>query len=120
MDFFAQIHKAVHAMPFVRFYIICIMITAAAVSYVVRVVGPAAPPMFRRIENVPIPHTRTPRSVWRGSLIAPTLLALFLACYIALMLTWEDFAYYDESMFTAGTLIGHDIVPTIVRESGRF
>jgi len=35
-------------------------------------------------------------------------------------LRWEDFAYYDDSMFTAGTLMGHDIVPTIVRESGRF
>jgi hypothetical protein len=118
MAFFVQIHKAVHAMPSVRFWIIWIMITAAAVIYVVRVVGHAAPPMVRRIENVPIPHTRTPRSVWRGSLIAPALLALFLACYIALMLTWEDFAYYDDSMFTAGTLMGHDIVPTIAR--GRF
>ena len=120
MDLFAQIHKAVHANPSARFYIVWIMITAAAVIYVVRVVGPGAPPMVRRIENVPIPHTRTPRSVWRGSLIAPALLALFLACYMALMLTWEDFAYYDDSMFTAVTLMGHDIVPTIVRESGRF
>jgi hypothetical protein len=120
MAFFVQIHKAVHAMPSARFYIIWIIITAAAVIYVVRVVGDAAPPVVRRIENVPIPRMRTPRSFWRGSLIAPGLLALFLACYIALMLRWEDFAYYDDSMFTAGTLMGHDIVPTIVRESGRF
>jgi hypothetical protein len=120
MAFFAQVHKAVHAMPFARFYIIWIMITAAAVIYVVRVVGRAAPPMVRRIENAPIPQTRALRSVWRGSLTALALLALFLVCYIALMLTWEDFAYYDNSMFTSGTLMGHDLSPPIVQESGRF
>jgi hypothetical protein len=120
MTFFEQVHEAVHAMPFVRFYIIWIMITAAAVIYVVRVVGHAAPPMVRRTENVPIPHTRAPRSVWRDWLTAPAVLALFLVCYIVLMLTWEDFAYYDNSMFTSGTLMGHDITPMIVREGGRF
>jgi hypothetical protein len=120
MAFFAQVHKAVHAMPFVRFYIIWIMITAAAVIYVVRVVGRAAPPMVRRIENAPIPQTRALRSVWRGSLTALALLSLFLVCYIALMLMWEDFAYYDNSMFTSGTLMGHDLSPPIVQESGRF
>ena len=120
MAFFAQAHKAVHAMPFVRFYIIWIMITAAAVIYVERVVGRAAPPMVRRIENAPISQTRALRSAWRGSVTALALLALFLVCYIALMLTWEDFAYYDNSMFTSGTLMGHDLSPPIVQESGRF
>jgi hypothetical protein len=36
------------------------------------------------------------------------------------MLTWEDFAYYDNTMFTGGTLMGHDLTPPIVGESGRF
>src|SRR5262249_52910714 len=35
-------------------------------------------------------------------------------------LTWEDFAYYDNSMFTSGTLMGYDNTPIIVQESGRF
>jgi hypothetical protein len=60
------------------------------------------------------------RSGWRGRLTVPALLALFLVCYVALMVTWEDFAYYDNSMFTSGTLMGRDNTPLIVSEGGRF
>jgi hypothetical protein len=60
------------------------------------------------------------RSGWRGRLTVPALLALFLVCYVAVMVTWEDFAYYDNSMFTNGTLVGRDNTPIIVREGGRL
>ena len=115
--FLMQVVKTVGAMPLVRFYIIWITITVPALIYVVWLVEHAPTPL---IKNAPISHIRAQRSVWRGPPTVPALLALFLACYIALMLTWEDFAYYDYSMFTDGTLMGHDISPPIVRESGRF
>jgi hypothetical protein len=40
-----------------------------------------------------------------------TLLGLFLACYVALILKWEDFAYSDNNIFTLFTLKGHDLDP---------
>ena len=121
MTFFIQIIKTVGAMRFLRFYIIWTAITAAAVIYVAWVTGHATTPMAQQVQNAPYTrNTRTPRSVWRGRLTALAALAVFLLCYIALMLTWEDFAYYDNSMFTSGTLMGYDNTPLIVRESGRF
>jgi hypothetical protein len=96
------------------------MITAAAVIYVVWVVGRAAPSSIQNVKDAPISHLWMPRSGWRRALTGPALLALFVVCYIALILAWEDFAYYDNSMFTSGTLMGHDLTPMIVRESGRF
>ena len=41
-------------------------------------------------------------------------------CYIVLTLTWEDFAYSDNSMFTLITLKGHDLGLPIWRNRGRF
>jgi hypothetical protein len=55
-----------------------------------------------------------------ASIVALGVLAAFLVCYIALMLVWEDFAYYDNSFFTLGTLKGHDITPPVWPEEGRF
>ncbi len=52
--------------------------------------------------------------------MALTLLALFLAFYIALICFWEDFDYYDNSMFTAYTLKGQDFPMPIWPEEGRF
>ena len=51
---------------------------------------------------------------------ALTLLGLFLASYVAMVLVWEDFAYYDDSIFTLITLKGHNFTPTIVPIAGRF
>jgi hypothetical protein len=120
MAVFVEIHKIVHAIPFLRFYVIWIMITAAAVISVVRVVGHASPWASQNVKDAPIPYAWMARSGWRRRLTVPASLVLFLACYIALILTWEDFAYYDNSMFTSGTLLGHDLTPIIVREGGRF
>src|SRR6516225_9689301 len=120
LTFFIEILKTVGAMRFLRFYIIWTAITAAAMIYVAWVIGHATTPVVQQVKSAQIPYTRTLRSVWRGRLTALAALAVFLLCYIALMLTWEDFAYYDNSMFTSGTLMGHDLSPPIVQESGRF
>jgi hypothetical protein len=48
------------------------------------------------------------------------LLGLFLVCYIVLMLTWEDFAYYDNHYYTLFSLRGVNYPPPIWRQSGRF
>ena len=61
-----QIHEAVHAIPFLRFYIIWVTITAAAVISVVRVVGHASPRASQSIKDVSIPYTWMTRSGWRG------------------------------------------------------
>jgi hypothetical protein len=49
-----------------------------------------------------------------------TLLAVFLVCYIAMILVWEDFTNYDNSFFTLYTLQGHDNPPSIWPYEGRF
>ena len=47
-------------------------------------------------------------------------LSLFLACYIAGSLVWEDFTYYDNSHFTNATLVGRNIAIQILPWNGRF
>jgi hypothetical protein len=59
--------------------------------------------------------------VWsRDALVALTLLAFCLVGYIVLTLTWEDFAYFDNSQFTLVTLKGHDLGTPIQPHTGRF
>jgi hypothetical protein len=48
------------------------------------------------------------------------LLAVFLTSYSVMILVWEDFAYYDNSLFTLVTLKGHNIGAPIWQEEGRF
>jgi hypothetical protein len=55
-----------------------------------------------------------------GAVAALSLLAMLLMFHIAMILLWEDFAYYDNSLFTLGTLLGHNISPPIWLEDGRF
>ena len=60
------------------------------------------------------------RQRWTHSaILAVTFLILFLTCYIAGTLVWEDFTYYDESHFTDGTLAGRDIPVAISSEADR-
>jgi hypothetical protein len=101
------------------FWPIWIATTVTAAVSVARMVGHAAPPIDREAEKVAI--ARKPRYAWsRGAIVALALLALFLVGDIVLTLTWEDFAYSDNSMFTLGTLKGHDLGPPIWRQNGRF
>jgi hypothetical protein len=43
-----------------------------------------------------------------------------LVFYVATTLLWEDFTWYDNSLFTIGTLVGHNISPPIWPGEGRF
>ena len=72
-------------------------------------------------KSVPLDSIRSRRHDWSPTaILAVTFLCLFLACYIAGSLVWEDFTYYDNSHFTNGTLAGHDVHIQISPEAGRF
>jgi hypothetical protein len=55
-----------------------------------------------------------------ASIVALGVLVAFLVAYIAMTLVWEDFTYDDNSAFTLTTLRGHDILPPIWPDAGRF
>jgi hypothetical protein len=98
-----------------------ITITAVVSIYVASAVGHAGVPTGRKVQrsltNVILTCCQpgTP-----GAFAALTLLAVFLPSYIATILVWEDFAYYDDSMLTLSTLKGHNFAPAIWPEDGRF
>jgi hypothetical protein len=72
-------------------------------------------------EKAPSSPGRVSQRIWpRSAVPALVFLSLFLLCYIAVTLVWEDFAYYDESAFTLFTLAGRNFGPPIWRELGRF
>src|ERR1039458_5780413 len=84
------------------FWPIWIAITAAGVLLVIWVV-PAN-------KNIPADSIPSHRHDWsRVGILALIFLSVFLVCYIAGSLVWEDFTYYDNSHFTSATLVGHDI-----------
>src|SRR5215471_12176831 len=101
------------------FWLIWITITAAAMIAVAWAVGhvPRSDEATKRPINLILTWRQvgTPRAV-----VALTLLAVFLASYIAITLAWEDFAYYDNSLFHLYALKGHDLSPPISRGIGRF
>jgi hypothetical protein len=72
----------------------------------------------RRTPNAPNWKPQHPRP--RVRLAVALSLSLFLMCSVAMTLVWEDFTYYDSAMFTVNTLRGHNILPPIWREDGRF
>jgi len=111
--------RAVWRARVTSFWPIWITIAVAAAVWVAWVVRQPATPTFNKAEKASV--ARLPRYVWsRSAVAALTLLSLFLACYIAETLIWEDFAYYDNSMFTVYTLRGHNISPSIWPQIGRL
>lgn len=101
------------------FWPIWIATTVTAAALVARLFGQAAGPAVQQEEQGSI--IRKSRQTWPlAAVVSLALLAVFLVCYIALILKWEDFAYLDNSMFTLGFLRGHDQGPPIWREYGRF
>src|SRR5208283_2444249 len=72
-------------------------------------------------KTMPRDSIPSPSHNWsRGAILALTFLALLLACYIAGSLVWEDFTYYDNSLFTNGTLVGQNIPLQLLPGDGRF
>jgi len=105
--------KVVWSERIALFWPIWIAITAIGVMLVIWLVPPR--------ETIPLDSLGSRRRDWsRAAILAVALLGLFLACYVASSLVWEDFTYYDYSHFTNGTLAGHDIPRQISPESGRF
>ena len=122
MSYFEQVALwALHHHTSVTFSLIWIITTAIAVIYVSWAGGQGAAPTSHeaqsRLTNLIVKRRRA----WTPQFVAAAaLLGLSLACYIAMILVWEDFAYYDDSAFTLGTLKGHSYKPEISPESGRF
>ena len=112
MSFFEQILKALLPMRNAFFWPIWITITAAAAIGLAAAVGQAPRGQKKR----PINLILTWRQVGTpGAVAALTLLAVFLASYIAMTLAREDFAYSDDAQFIDVTLRGHDIALQISR-----
>jgi hypothetical protein len=111
---FFQILKALWAVHPQRFWLIWITTTAAAVIYVMSVVGQVAtsrsqkPILTRRQVGTP------------SAVVALMLLAMFLTSYIAMTLVWEDFVHYDNDLLILSVLKGSNIPPPIWRDNGRF
>jgi hypothetical protein len=105
------------------FWLIWVTITAAAAIWMASAVRHVAAPTSQKAIRRPIDLI----PIWRAAgapraVAALTLLAVFLASYVAMTLVWEDFAYYDNQYFTQITLKGHNLSYGISmnRESGRF
>jgi hypothetical protein len=94
-----------------RFLLIWITITAAICVAVA--VWLVAAPTRQVATKRPTSLSLTWRQVGTPRAVATlTFLAVFLASYIAMILAWEDFAYFDHEHFTQITLKGHNIYPT--------
>ena len=104
-----------------RIGLIWITITVAAAISVALVVGRAAAPISQEATQRPLGLALRRRQVLTPSTVATlALLATFITSYIALMVAWEAFAYYDDSLFNLVTLKGHNIQLFVVTEGGRF
>jgi len=113
LHLFPHALKALWRERIALFWPIWMAITAIGVMLVIWVV-----PQKKSIPPDSIPSRRQKWS--RAAILAVTFLSMFLACYIAASLVWEDFTYSDNSHFTNGTLAGHDIPVQISPEAGRF
>src|SRR6516162_3384847 len=122
MSFIVQTLKSLWVTrPSGLFWPTWLTITAAATICVAVAVRQRAAEGSRKSQKCLIEPMLTWRQVRTPSAVATlTLLAVFLVSYIALILVWEDFAYYDDSIFTLHTLQGHDYPPPIWRGEGRF
>jgi hypothetical protein len=122
MSFFDEILKVMLAHNTARFLLIWITITTAAAICVTLAVGQAAAPTSQKATKRPINLILTWREVATPRAVAALmLLAVFLASYIAMILAWEDFAYYDNDLFTLSTLKGHNFPLQISSpRGGRF
>jgi len=119
MTIVEQILTDVHAVLLAHFRHTWIIVTATSAICVAWAVGRTATTRSQSQRKTDLFLT------WRlvgmpKDMTALALLAVFLGSYSAMILVWEDFAYYDNSFFTLFTLKGHNIVPPIWQGEGRF
>jgi hypothetical protein len=113
-------HMALWAIRPKGFLLIWITMTVTAAMWMVWAVRPTSIPKSQRTTEGSIQLSLPRRVGTRGASAAVMLLAIFLAFYIAMTLLWEDFADYDNALFTLWTLVGHNYPPPIWPEYGRF
>src|SRR6516162_6237832 len=101
MSFFEQLFKVLWAHNTARFFLIWTTITAAAAICVAAAVRRVAGPKTRVATERTISLVLRWRQVGTLRAVALlTFLTIFLASYTAMILVWEDFAYYDNEFFT--------------------
>ncbi len=92
------------------------VVAALGVALLVRLAGTG---MLRSKNGTSIAPARG-HAVSRNAIASLILFALFLSAYVAMSMKWEDFADYDDTYFTSGTLQGHNLEPRIWPDIGRF
>jgi hypothetical protein len=116
-----RINKIMWALRPHRFWMIWFATALAAVIFVMMVIW--RQPFSRNEESAQAPNRQTAILKTTGTIstiLALALLTVFLTSYIAMILVWEDFSYYDDDMFTLSTIKGHDLLPAIWHQNGRF
>ena len=101
MSFFERIAPWVmHNLGTLLFGVIWITITVAAAICVVWAVGRLSDPTSQKAQRHPTNLILTSDRLGRLELLLRWYCwPSFLASYIVLILTWEDFAYYDDFIF---------------------
>ena len=123
MSFFGEISPwVVHHGGTLAFGLIWVTITITAAICTATAVGRVAASPNEEPAKRPGNLILRRAQLWRQRPVPAvlTFLGVFLICYIAITLVWEDFAYYDDSYFTLSALRGHNIRSPIWREAGRF
>jgi hypothetical protein len=114
-----NIFKILWSMHPHRFWAIWTTTLGAAVVYVTAVFKQATTTRGTAAQQVDLPK-RWPKLETRRASLSLSLLTLFLAFYIGMILVGEDFADHDDSLFILTTLKGHDFGLTIWPINGRF
>jgi hypothetical protein len=103
-----------------HFLLIWTAMTVLWASCTALAVWRSAPAIGRGEPAVHETNARTQPSMGYSSWMALTLLVLFLACYMVLLLKGENFAYYDNWLLTRFSLSGVNFPPPIWPQEGRF
>jgi hypothetical protein len=119
---FAQTLNAVRIMLPAHFWVIWTAITStAAICCLALVVLHAATSATPKENKGAVGLSLIRRQVGApGAFAAMVMLAAFLGAYVTMILVWEDFAYYDNSIFINYTLKGRNYPKPIWLEQGRF
>ncbi len=95
-----------------------VTVSAAFVTLLLVCRATASAPPDRRINSA---EFKAGNKAWSIRNWLPVVLFLFfLACYIALIIKWEDFAYYGNNQLTCVALRGSNYSPLIWVGAGRF